>query len=492
MYIKIATPTAVLTQAIPSTSSHVNTNDDMLSLPATSTVPSTELFTQEFPSTANTNDDMLSLLATPTMPSTAVFTQEIPSTSSHVNTNNDMLSLPLTQSITIKYKSEYRSSLSEYMTDIMNIDASNMNNVLKTWSTLFTHMIVDILSRVSTVSRLRKYSDMDNNLKSSVFSKYILIEEVYNDHYNILHYDLVGIKQLAIHPRSNMFPIIGRYATSIFCHIYANEMRDEIKVDFFNTSDENIFNDFFNAFHENIFEIIEVYSKKISFYYIFNEYREYNFIDKLVTDRYDIDILTDRDQLRMNSKIIQFCATPNHLKTMEKFVQKFHPEINLDDDHLTICKLWAELTHRFMIDILTKIFAVKFVKNEHSLQFTGDNVISFDVTSTEDVIMYRSKYSKNNFHFRNGVLPREIYKTVSIIKNETTLFRPMRAILKITCSKDSHKIIKFKFFNLYGLVERPFKDILDRFEKIFPKLLDNYFEKLLAGFIIFTADNNYM
>lgn len=218
--------------------------------------------------------------------------QEFPTTSDH-----DVLPLPLTQSIKIKYKSEYRTELETYIADLMTPDDFNANNVIETWSILFTHIIVEILARISSVSHFPYDPTLGKYPQSSLFLKYILIEELYNDNYNSEHYDLVGIRQMAIHPGSTNFPILKRYPVTIFCHINGNKERDEINIDFFNTTDENIFNDFFDAFRKNIDAIIDVYFKKISFYYILDEYKEYKLEHKLITNRYNIGLLTDPDEL---------------------------------------------------------------------------------------------------------------------------------------------------------------------------------------------------
>lgn len=260
----------------------------------------------------------------------------------------------------------------------------------------------------------------------------------------------------------------------------------------FITTNEDIFNFFFDAFRNNIDAIIEVYFRKLSFYYILDEYKEFTFKYKLITNCYRIGLLTDPDELRLHSKSIKFTAKSDHLETIETFLRRTNPKINFVDDHKIICKAWAELTCSFIIDILTKIFGAKLADNIHCLQFTGDNILSFDFTSTEDIIQNRSKYAKGSHHFRNGVVAKEIYKTISIVKNEVSLSRAMRSVLKIKYNENTHKLITLKFYNLRGSIKQPFKDILERFEIMYPKLLDNYYEKLLGGYIVFINHHKYL
>jgi hypothetical protein len=171
-------------------------------------------------------------------------------------------------SVKIKYSEEYDDRLKLYISDILNMSATT-NVVLETWTVLWTHMIVEILSHISKTRQISVIDPQFLNLRpGSVSLKLLYINELFIDNYFRVYNDINGITKLALHPNANI-KILRRYNTTIFCHIYANEGHNEISIDFYNTGDIHTFNTFFNVFNENMYEIIKVYANKLNFYYIF-------------------------------------------------------------------------------------------------------------------------------------------------------------------------------------------------------------------------------
>lgn len=398
----------------------------------------------------------------------------------------------LTESLKILYKDEYEVELRSYMSDVLNISAaaaSADNLLLDVWSVLFVHMTVEMLSRICKVHRLR--SDelvFENLLKNSVKSKFILIEELFNENYNIERNELLGIQRLAINPGS-YFPIESRYKSTIMCHIYANVDCNEINIDFYNSSDINEFNMFFFALRTNIESIIAAYFKKIHFFHLYDECKEHTFMNTLITNQFDIGVVKDPCEIELYQESVRYLMNENQLRILEIFIQKFYPEIDLIDNPVKVCELWVEFTSGFIIDILTKVFAIELKKNYHELKFS-DKEISFDITCSHDIITNRSQYN-GGLHSRYGRLSKEVRQTVVALRSGLPFERQLRAILHIK-SDVTNRLITITFYNLLGPTSHPMNIFLKQFKSTFKKLLENYYEKLLGGYLVFTGDPHYM
>lgn len=400
--------------------------------------------------------------------------------------------LLLTGSLKIVYKDEYKAELLSYMSNVLNItaDAANVNNLLlKTWATLFVHMIVEMLSRISKVDRLRSSEFALENLPAnSAISKFLIIAELFNENYNFEFNQLTGIQKLALHPGS-YFPIQSRFISKILCNIYANDDCNEIHIDFYNSSDINEFNIFYNAIHTQIDSIIQAYFTKINFFYIYDEFKEYTFNKELIPNQFDIGIIKDPCEIQLYQENFLILMDDDTLTIVEKFIQKFHSEINLIDNRQKVCELWVKFTSSFIIDILSKIFAAEFKKNYHELKFS-DKEIALDMTCSYDVITNRSQYNRGT-HSRHGILPKEILKTIGALRSGLQFERQLRSIVCIK-SDDTNKLITITFYNLHGPKSFPMGIFLKQFKSSYKKLLENYFEKLLGGYIVFTKNPSYL
>lgn len=370
----------------------------------------------------------------------------------------------------------------------MNLKFSN-DTLAKTWAKLFSHMIAQMLSRITTIQRF--HTGLVILPQPSISSKSLMINEVYNDNYNMDCFGTIGINNLALHPKTGRFPILNRYKTEIWCNVYANDDLDEISIDFINKTDHNIFVTFFEALHTNINSIIDTYFKKIHFYYIFDQYREYTFENELLMNQYDIGIVQDPTELQVYEQNIRFIANESQLKTVEKHIQRFHPQMNLSRDLNRICQLWADIASAFVIDILTKVFAITLSPNNHALQF-HINKISFRIHGAHDVISNRRHPPADASHFRHGYLSKEIFKTIMVLNDELPYTPPLRALLHINSDNSTHKLITINFYNLNGTTQYPMNRFIEKFKTMYGKLLDDYFNKLLEDQIVFNTNYNYM
>jgi hypothetical protein len=393
----------------------------------------------------------------------------------------------MSNSLKTMYNTEYEEKLKSYLSEIMNIETS-IDIMREKWVVIFTHIIVEILMRICKLERFHKVSKFKDMPENSTTSKSVFITELYNENYNIVDNNVIGIQKMALHPKSR-FPIINRFNTLIFCHIYPNRNCDQINVNFYNEGDADIFNDFFNALRTNIDAIIKAYFKKIEYYYIYEPDREYAYAGHLVIERNNIGILTNPCEVQLHQHIIRFMVNENHLKIMETFLKKWHPNINLRDDRIKLCEIWSEFTIDCIKDILTKVFAVTLKNNYHELQFDG-GVLSYDMTCAHDIFRNRAKYGRGPYY--HGELAKHIGKTIRVLSEGHTFGRPLRAILKIM-PDETRNLITMDFYDLWGTAPgNPMNLFIQEFKTRYMKILDTYYDKLLNGFIIFTDNHNYL
>lgn len=360
--------------------------------------------------------------------------------------------------VQILFKDEYLVSLNAYILNNMSVENQNHQFAKQIWAQILVHMIRQIFVNICCTS----FSDKDerfekfNSLpRDTPLSKKIVLSELYNDYYNIEIHGYSGMHRMAVHPNRYYNRTIKSKA-NIVCHICADGNCDKVAINLFNYGELESFESFYNKLNSSLHDIIAAYFDKINQFYLFEPSRELRNFTQLILETQHIGIKTGRGNILLNMASVRHLMSENELISVKSFMKKWKPLISLQNDGVALTKCWAKLCVDFVVDMLTKAFALSLNENRHELQFDSDAFSrAFDVTGFYDIFDHRGNYGpKSSIHY--GFLFRELLKTSTYLRYNGRQFNhPFRAIFHIWVDTTNFNLISI---DIYNLRSEPYND----------------------------------
>lgn len=162
------------------------------------------------------------------------------------------------------------------------------------------------------------------------------------------------------------------------------------------------------------------YFEKIQDFYILEPHRELNILFTPNPNTEFVGIKVNKCDILLGMNPLRYRATENQLKIIQ-CMQKYDPGYSYETQLSIITQLWAQLGIDFLVDILTKIFALKLSVNESAFECKESRFSrSYNATGSFDIFyrrkmfgggpdqngyMYVQRIGKNLQHFRKRCAP---------------------------------------------------------------------------------------
>lgn len=193
---------------------------------------------------------------------------------------------------------------------------------------------------------------------------------------------------------------------------------------------------------------------------------------------------------KSNMTRLSYLASENVLRKLEVHLRHWNSSITLAADRKIINKVWAKLGINFILEILTKVFALKLTKNYHRLKFEESEYSqTVDVTGIYNVFVGRKECG--GFPAHNGAFLKELKRTFTVLREKGVQYdQEFRAVAHIEYDLDSSNLTTLDFYDLCSNPETsPMKETAAKMTLIFNSLMDSLFDRFLKGYIVANEDN---
>lgn len=376
-------------------------------------------------------------------------------------------------------KKEDLTAMKSYMEKVLNMDGDANNGLLKKeWARFSVHFLIGILQQICRAKRL--YNNGQSNV--TPFSQKLLIDGLYDKTYHLKQTVCLAAK------RNVQLEVIDISPVDIMCHVHVNDTHDMIHLDIHDNGAKNI-DLFCGELIDCIPAILSENFERILNYVLFEPRAEL-----LEYSNEDLDLLDDGlKTVPAMTATLRHGVSVNQLANLEQFLNKWEMPVKLEQKSVELHKIWARCCIDFVLDIMTKTFALKLDQNDWPVQFAdSDYSKSFDVSGIYDVFYRRAQNNAGTNHA--GFLFKEKKKTLNALSEEgERLDNPLRAIFHVRADTENYGTVHIDIYNLRAIRRGdPMANFVKQFKSRLTKLIVAYFEKMLDDCLVFNEESQMM